>query len=289
MTEYITSDRIANSIMQKNLEHNYLIVEGKSDYALFKKFIDSNACSIEIGFGNQNVIDVISELKKREFNRAIGIIDSDFRILDQVEQIEDVLTTDFHDIEISMINSSSFETVLLNYIKPNKLQKHYENLDDFRNHLFSLTSDLGYLKWLNSIENYGLIFKPKNPEGNKINYSLFICINELKYLGEDKLIDSIFNFCNGKVKIDVTKEKLKEKLNEFKKEVDINQLCNGHDIMNVICLSLKKHISNSNSISSEQLEKEFSLAYESRYFMTTNLYEQIKETEIIKELNFLSF
>lgn len=291
MTEYITPDRIANSIMQKNNDLSYLIVEGKTDYRLFKKFIDDKCCEIEIAFGNLKVIDVVSELKKRKFERIIGIIDADFRILDEEEEIDDILTTDYHDMEISFIESPSFDTLISEYSQEEKLIKSYNSIADLKKYFFELIKNLGFLKWLNKKEDLGLIFKPLNPEGKAIDYSLFISSDKLEYKGDDKLIDAILNFCNGKVKVDIKKSELIKKLDEFKKEVDLRHLCNGHDIMNVISVSFRKHISNLNSksISANQLEKEFCLSYESRYFVTTNLYKKIKEVEKSKSIKFLSF
>jgi len=292
MTEYITPERIANSIMLKGLDLNYLIVEGKTDFKLFKKFIDNDNSSIEIAFGNLNVIDVVNELKRRNFNNVIGIIDSDFRILDEEIEIEDVLMTDYHDMEISFINSPTFETILSNYYQENKLEKLFNNnFSELKDYYFDISKNIGYLKWLNKIDNFGLTFKPANPDGKTIDYNVFISASDLKYKGDDKLVDAILNFCNGKVKVEIKKEQILERLNTFKKEVDLNQLCNGHDMMNIISISLRQHISNLNSkaIPADQLEKEFSLAYESRYFMETNLYKKIKKIEEEKKFTILSF
>lgn len=292
MTEHITPERIANSIMLKESGVNYLIVEGKTDFRLFKKFIDNNNSSIEIAFGNLNVIDVVNELKRRNFNNVIGIIDSDFRILDEEVEIEDILMTDYHDIEISFINSPTFETIMSSYYKEDKFEKLFnKNFSELKNYYFNISKNIGYLKWLNKIDNLGLTFKPASPEGKTIDYNVFISASDLKYKGDDKLVDAILNFCNGKVKVEVKKEEILERLNTFKKDVDLNQLCNGHDIMNIISISLRQHISNLNSksIPADQLEKEFSLAYESRYFMETNLYKKIKNIEETKEVTILTF
>ncbi|WP_433763652.1 hypothetical protein [Flavobacterium ginsenosidimutans] len=292
MTEYITSDRIANSILQKDLDCNYLIVEGKTDFRLLKKFVNDDSCKIEIAFGNIKVVEVIERLKKEGFNKATGIIDSDFRILDNEKEIEGILTTDYHDLEISLINSPSFETVMSNYCQIEKLEKLYtRNYSQLKKSYFELAKNIGYLKWLNKIENLGLTFKPANPEGNTIDYNVFISANDLNYMGDEKLVNAILNFCNGKVTVNIKKEEILEKLTKFKKEVDLNHLCNGHDIMNIISISLRKHISNLNSksIPASQLEKEFSLAYESRYFMKTSLYEKIKNIEQDKKVSILTF
>lgn len=269
-----------------------MIVEGKTDFQLFDKFIKKENCCIEIAFGNENVISVINELRSRGFQGCIGIIDSDFRLLDN-EMIldENILHTDYHDIEIMIIKSNCFETVLKNYVQNEKLIEKYDNYDKFRGHLFSITKHLGYLKWLNKKLNLGLIFKPNKQDGKTIDYSNFISSNDLSFLGYEKLVESILNFCNGKVKISIKKEDILEDLSNFIQDCQLEHLCNGHDIIHIISISLRKNVSNLNarSISPEQLSQDFYLAYEARYFVSTILYKNIKEWEEKNEAIILDF
>lgn len=293
LEKHITPERIANSIMLKsNSTKAFVIVEGKTDFHFFDKFIKKDNCCIEIAFGNENVIDVISILKSRGLYNRFGIIDSDFRALDgNLATDNDILHTDFHDIEITIINSKSFETVLKNYVQENKLNSEYIDYDGFKSHLLEITKHLGYLKWLNSKKKLGLIFKPSSVNGKHIDYSNFICPNKLIFLGYDKLVDTVLNYCNGKVKISINKDDLLQELNSFIKDCDLNHLCNGHDIMHIISLSLRKNISNQNAkdVTVEQLLKEFLLSYEARYFTSTYLYRKIKNWEQSKNIEILEF
>lgn len=293
MIEYITPQRIANSILQKADSFNsFLVVEGKSDFNLFNKFVSKAECKIEIAFGNSKVIEVIEELNKRNFERSLGIIDLDFNKLEGNTCItSNVIETDFHDIEIMIINSDSFETVLSHYAKSEKIEQHYGSITAFKQHLFELTKHIGFVKWLNHKKNLGLKFKPTKPEGNPLDFTNFISINDLKFLGYEKLVESILNYCNGKVKVEIKKEELIRELKDFIEECDLNHLCNGHDLMHVISISLRKNISNLNSksVSDEQLAKEFLLSYEARYFVNTDLYKKIKGWEELKKVTILSF
>lgn len=291
LEEHITPQRIASSIMLNAQSYDsFMIVEGKTDYSLFKKFIRKKSTKIEIAFGHEKVVEVIHELRKRGFNGAIGIIDSDFcQLDDNMIEDDDIVHTDYHDIEIMVINSESFDIVLDNYVQKNKLKTHYETLNSFRQHLFAITKHLGYLKWLNKTNGLGLVFKPTLPEGKPLDYSKFISIDSLLFLGNEALIDSVLNYCVGKVKIGITKADLKKQLERFIKECDLNHLCNGHDIMHVISLSLRKNISNLNAsaIKANQLSKEMILAYEARYFINTSLYRDIKSWEKNRKLAIL--
>lgn len=293
MEEYITPQRIANAILIKaNSNNAYVIVEGKDDYKLFNKFIDNEVCTIEIAFGKENVVDVLDELEKRNFEKVFGILDSDFRELNnEVLNNENIFFTDYHDIEIMLIKSECFEIVLNNYIQVEKLREKYGGYNEFRSYLFEITKPLGYLKWLNERNKLGLKFKSSIPEGKSIDFTHFISISDLKFLGYEKLVDSIFNFCNGKVCIEIKKDNLLKELNNFISDCDLAHLCNGHDVIRIISLSLKRNLSNYNSkaILPEQLSKEFILSYEARFFKQTNLYHKIKNWEELKKQVVLEF
>lgn len=293
MTEFITADRTANAIMQKSDSfQTFLVVEGKTDYYVFNKFTNKQTCRIEIAFGNYNVIEVLSKLKERNFHGALGIIDSDFRTLDGEDLREDsIIQTDCHDLEIMLIKSESFDNVMSHYVQIDKIVDNYGDYNGFRDYLFQISKHIGYLKWLNKKKGYGLLFKPKNPEGNHIDYSNFISVKDLKFAGYKKLIETILNFCNGKVSISINKENIENELQQFIVDCDLDHLCNGHDIIHIISLSLRKHVSNLNSrtVSHERLSKDFGLAYEARFFEQTQLYRRIKRWEVSRQKPVLSF
>lgn len=284
MLEYITPTRIANAIMQKTDSYDsFLVLEGEFDCLLFKKFIDKEKCKIEIGLGCENVLNILEILNERSFNKAIGIIDSDFRIVDfEKIDIDNVLNTDFHDLEMSVINSEAFHNVMNFHIQEEKLLAKYENYENFKNHVFGVLKPLSYLKWLNNKQKIGLIFKAKNPEGRSLDMSKFICSTNLTFSDTKTLIKAVLNYCNGKVSLVVKEHELEKSLNEVLGEkIDSNHLINGHDVISLLSLSLRKHISNLNSkaIPPEQLQRELYLAYDARYFKNTQLYKKMKHWE----------
>ncbi|WP_312698508.1 DUF4435 domain-containing protein [Sphingobacterium mizutaii] len=293
MKEFISPDRIANAISMKGDSFNsFLVLEGESDYLLFKKFIDEEICKIEIGFGYEAVLEVVKLLNERSFNKVLGIIDKDFRELDN-ENIEtlNILCTDFHDLEVSIINSDAFANVLTYHIQEKKLIEKYGDYNNFRNHLFKTLAPLSFLKWLNKKENLGIIFKSKNIDGKPLDFVKFICVTNLTYLGNELLIKSVLDYCNGKVKILIKEQELLVALEEvFNQDVDMYQLTNGHDLILLMAISLRKHVSNLNSkaITSEQIQRELFLAYEARFFRNSTLYSQIKEWELSSKVEILS-
>ncbi len=293
MKEFINPDRIANAIMLKsNSFKTFLVVEGETDFLVFNKFIDKQLCRIEVAIGCDNVIETLGKLKERGFDCALGVIDSDFRLLDKEDiEEENIIQTDYHDLEIMLIKSEALNNVMNHYIQADKFDQHYGNYDSFRNHLFQVCKHIGYLKWLNKQKKYGLIFKPQTPDGNHLDYNKFISVSDLTFSDYGTLIQTVLNFSNGKAQITVKKVEIEDELKKFITDCDLSHLCNGHDIVHIIALSLKRHLSNMNSraVSHYQISKELGLAYEARFFEQTGLYHGIKEWEKSKQKPILSF
>ncbi|MEC4630250.1 DUF4435 domain-containing protein, partial [Bacillus safensis] len=76
----MTPERTANAIMQDNMFNGtYLIVEGKKDFNLYRKFVDvDNSVEIKQVGGKEKVKSVIKILGERDFSNKIGIVDADF-------------------------------------------------------------------------------------------------------------------------------------------------------------------------------------------------------------------
>ncbi|MNE58002.1 hypothetical protein D3C80_1530060 [compost metagenome] len=168
------------------------------------------------------------------------------------------------------------------YIQKEKMDSKYESTEKFKHHIFSVLKPLSFLKWLNQRQKLGLLFKPRNPEGNTLDLSKFICSTNLTFSNTEKLIKSVLEYCNGKVQVAIKKEELKEALDKFiNDDIDINHLSNGHDVISLAAISLRKHVSNLNSkaIAPDQLQKELYLAYDSRFFENSELYKKIKDWE----------
>lgn len=295
MREYITPSRIANSIAQKtSFKGTYLIVEGNSDYTFYRKFTSEQFCSIEIAFGNSNVIDVIEELHIRGFTDVIGLIDSDFRNLDgEIPQNPNILMTDEHDLELMIFKSSAFDTVINHHCENAKLEVLLRDCGtDLRSFLLNLSTPLGYLKWANKNQGFLLCFKPQNPDGRDLNYSNFIPVKSLEFTGYDKMVETVINYSVPKGKINTTHEiAVATAKSLINKTIDLYQLCNGHDICQIICLALRSKIGslNANAVTACQIERELIFAYDSRFFEKTNLYTSIKKWEATKNKTVLSF
>lgn len=282
MEEYITTERIANAIMQNTpFKGYYLVVEGLKDLKLYGKFINNQEIIIEVAFGKQNVKEIIGILTKRGFNQTIGIIDADFtRITEEEDVIDGLFITDDHDIEVMIVKTQALQHVLHVCCTKSKIKEFETKYEvSVRSQIFRLGKEIGYLKLANKIYDLGLVFKPKNPEGKQIKYKNFISDKTLRYLGDEKLISTVINYSIEKSKNLKSKEIIDDRLSTIKKkEYPINQLVSGHDLTNALFILMKKVLSSRNKMlqCTNSVEDSLVLAYEFNDFKTTDLFVEMK-------------
>ena len=138
------------------------------------------------------------------------------------------------------------------------------------------------MRLLNERENLGLKFKILSKDKYKfIDYQDFIDSNTLK-LDIEKLLKTVENKSE---KQDFFKNHPDLKI-EFgqltKDDFDLKELCNGHDVINILSIALTNLLGNKKSgskVSSEELENSLSLAYRLDDFIKTNLFESLKAWE----------
>lgn len=290
MEEFITPERIANAIMQdKSFSGYHLLVEGNKDVKLYGKFINYQNIRIKPAFGNEKVKAVLSILESRGFDEKIGIIDSDFnKILDTEINIDGLFMTDDHDIEVMIIKTRALENVIRIFCTEANITKfENDNKTTIRNSLLNIGKEIGYLKLANKIHQLGLIFKPKNADGNLMKYGNFTCDKTLSYLGDNKLIDTVINYSRVKSPIMKPKPDIEEAFSVLKEgEFDLNQLVNGHDLSNLLYLLMKKVLKSSNKmlVNNNSVEDSLILSYEYDHFKETEIYAHLKEWSESKNL-----
>ena len=300
MQEFITPSRIANSILQKTkFEGTYIIVEGKNDYTFYRKFTKNDDCNVEIAFGNLKAIQVIHELLNRGYQSAIAIIDSDFAGLDGKfpgAGTNNLFFTDEHDLEMMVMRSDAFDIVLDHYAIKSKIETFRKENDNktLREIFFELATPLAYLKLANKRYNLGLLFKPEDQDGNVLPIHDFIKPADLKLPTLERMIEVVFNYSRkvNQKSINTDAKECKEKMASLMNDkIDLYQLCNGHDVANIICVALRRKISNQNSkvLTPETYEEALIFAYDSIDFKKTDLYKRLKKWEEENKKTFLRF
>lgn len=285
--EVILTEIIMSSVTGKSI----LIAEGDSDENFYDKFFDNSNIEMVIAYGKENVESVISTLNKENIIKVdyCAIVDADFdRILGKCTECN-IFRTDFHDFEVMIFKSSAFERLCNSFFQKSKIEK-YENHDEIRSTILEKLYPLSLLKYLNYKEQWGLNFK--NIDISKFLNKDFVDINL------EKMFDVVIQNTVSKLRERIAEEAHTEKRSEiqkrlaslvsktiiteiftteFEKEHDLFQLTNGHDIINVFSIGLRKFFAGMDSkvCDSKHIETIFALSYDTKDFERSELYSNI--------------
>lgn len=247
MLEFLTPDRMANAIcLDKNFKGSIVLVEGKKDLKLYDRFIDKSAARLVPTFGKYNLREVFSLLKQRAFPRKIGLRDADFLRIHGNPKFDpgyddDIFTTDFHDSEIMMLKSRACRNFLRVTLDDAKLVE-FERANGrlVRDYAFHLCYNIGCLRLANKRFDLGLSFKPEKPEGNRLKFKNFICNRTGNFLGDDKLINTVFEYSKNRGREVLPKDVILEKLSLIRKEAyPIEEIVCGHDMSEVLAIIVR--------------------------------------------------
>ncbi len=264
-------------LWHKTKENNAVVgvvVEAKPDKLFFRKFFSDITVFFPVD-GAGNVKDIISEVEKDKLEGIVGIIDADFtRITNEIIKSNKIFHTDCHDVEMMMVNSEARNNVISFYMDKDKL-KAFENKKQakLKNIILNTARPIASVRFLNFTDRLGLKFKTlnkKRQEYNFIDYHKFIDKNTLDI--DKKIIQKIIENKSMKQGFLTNSTLLKEKISAIEKEnYDLLEFNNGHDLINILSIALKKVISNK-VISSKNLEDQFIIAYRFSDFKATELY-----------------
>ena len=297
MQNSITPARIANSILQdSDFEGFNILVEGETDVKLYQKLSCREVSKIKVTFGKKKMRDAYHLLHERGFSRVIGIRDADFIRLKGNEKFDsdyssNIFLTDHHDSEGMMLQSQAFDDFLLEVSKEENVIAFQKKYGCVREYLYNLSFPLACLRFANKKFDLGLAFKPVNPEGNTIKFKKFICDKSLKYLGHDKLINTVVEYSKNRGSdIEDRKVILEKLLSVISLQLPMYELANGHDLAEILFIICKKGLKSSNqSLSgSSSVESMLRLSYSREYFSLTELFKQLLLWQKDQNINMFS-
>ena len=137
---------------------------------------------------------------------------------------------------------------------------------------------MSVLRFLKEKEALNLVFRTQN--GNKYEYLKYKdCIDTLNLtLDIDKMLKAVENKSNLP-NFFKNNPKIKIELDDFiKKDLNLQEFTNGHDLTNLLAIAFEKAISNkanTQSITGEEIEKNLMAAYRLSDFITTDLYKNL--------------
>jgi Protein of unknown function (DUF4435) len=273
--EFLSADRHANAIRLRRsiFSGTFLLVEGSSDKIFYERFIDKGACELVTVSGKPSskllIIAVLEILEKSSFQGVLAIVDADFdRLETSSHHSPNLIRTDTHDLETMLLNSFALDKVIAEFGSTEKIIKFGR---DVRTALLEAGMSLGYLLWISQREKLNLTF-------DGIIFSRFIDeqtlqIDELKMIQEVKNKSQAFSLKNEDIEKLLTNQKSSSH--------DPWQVCCGHDLVEILSLSLRKAIGSTKTADVEpnSLERNLRLAYEEAYFRNTQIYLGIRTWE----------
>ncbi|MBK7417441.1 MAG: DUF4435 domain-containing protein [Dechloromonas sp.] len=297
MEASITPFRIANAILQdKDFSGYYVLVEGKKDIKIYRRFIIEEAAKIKATFGKYKQREVLGILDERSFSKVLGIRDADYlRINGNLKYDPDyagaVFATDCHDSELMMIQADVLSNYLVLISEDEKVlafeDKVRKKLPDL---LLDLLYSLGCLRLANKRFSLGLSFKPEKPDGNKLKINKFISENSWTYLGDEIMINTVVEYSKNRGTVVSCREVIKEKLKEIADENHpAIELVNGHDISQLLLLVSKNGLDSKNKLlqNADCVEDLLIASFDLLKFSGTKLFKNLLNWQVTRQTEIL--
>lgn len=275
MKPYITAHSVANEVRMMRTQHRgaLLIVEGPVDKRVYTNLVDPDQCRIVIAHGRANLFEALQILEDDEFPRVLAVADSDFdRLGGFPSPSANALLTDLHDLECMMAASPALGKVLGEFGVPERMAAFEQRIGcSIAEALVKSAAEIGYLRWLSLREDLGLNFE-------EVTFSRFLRRDDLQ-VDLQGLLKTIKDHSK---KHQLNDSRILWELDALKNPAhDCWQLACGHDILEILSFGLRRTFAarRSAEVGREFVERSLRLAYETRYFVKTRLYESIRAWE----------
>jgi hypothetical protein len=286
MEQYITADRIANAICQyTTFKGCSLLVEGKKDMKLYSRFFDKDHVRIVQTFGKYKQREAYQILQGRGFARKLGIRDADFLRVEGNTKYDpnfagDIFPTDHHDSEVMVFNSAALDHFIAGVLDKDRVEQFENEMKKtLREVVLELAYVLGCLKLANKRYTLGLSFKPEKPDGNTLKFGKFIDFKTAKFLGNELLINTVWEYSKNRG-VEVSKKP--EILDKLSLIISVKhptlEIVNGHDICEIISLLSKDALKSNNKALQIAgcVEDMLRLAFDSAEFVKTGLASKLR-------------
>lgn len=287
MEQYITPDRIANSILQdKSFSGHYILVEGKKDLKIYSRLLLKEAARPKVTFGKYKLREAYELLEQRGFFKKIGIRDADFlRIAGNTKYDpnfkKSIFVTDNHDAELMMIESGVLDDVCAIIADSEKVQalesRHSSSLLEI---ILKNLYPLGCLKLANKRFSLGLSFKPERPGGNRLRIDRFISGRDCKFIGNNEMINAVYEYSKNRSEKIATREEISLKLASIVAEGHPEkEIVHGHDAAEFLHMIFREALNvKIKTIQDPDCVENFLTSnFDWMKFTSTELYRQIRK------------
>ena len=262
------------NFLKETHDGGFLLVEGDDDSKFWKLHVNKKNCNIRIAGSKSTLLGAAQQLELYQDDKVVGVIDADF---DHVREIDHalgrVISTDFHDLEMILINSSAFERVLARIIDE-QLLKAFET--QYRkcilDQVLAFGLVFGRLRYLHIIEEMNFPFE----------FSPYKYIDAKPTL----IINSERLYSDFAAKAEVIPEVLEKKLLVVPNE-PIEQLIQGHDLLEILFIVLREIGCPKNIKTGVDLTTYLHLAFHPHDLCSTQMFQRLKRLDVAWNLNML--
>lgn len=247
-----------------NEKKAFILLEGETDIRLFKKLFDLNKVEVDSLQGKKKVIEALQILLNEGYTQVIGIKDADFDHLEETNVIKNLFTTDYHDIEVSMIESEALQSLIYEYAHAQSNNSGF--FSNLKQDIYDIAINIGYLRWFNHKQgNNQLLFK-------NLDFKIFVQQSDYQLnLDKEKLYARVLDDSKKKnSNLELTNQDLQNKITDFQAlSSEKLQICCGHDLTKLIAMVLLK------TPKGDDIERALRLVYSLEYFKQTQLYASL--------------
>ncbi|TDR28987.1 DUF4435 domain-containing protein [Hydromonas duriensis] len=242
------------------------LLEGGDDEKVYARIFEN--LTFHVCNGKTNVLSVLNELEKYYPTRLFGICDADYdHILDRTRL--GAFLTDENDLELMILSSNKdiIDTLCSELVD----QEHRENFkNNILTNVFNIAYQIGIFRLINSRESLGIKFKG-------LNYQKFIKIsNEKVKLGIRSFITCLLT--RSQTTQAINRKELLMKYRQINGEVCKWQMCRGHDVTNIIAITIKQlRLSRDGSITHKKVESALRLATRGDDLSQKNIYLEVQK------------
>jgi len=205
---------------------------------------------------------------------VLGVVDRDLDSLTGTTLTsENLVYGDCNDLESMLIKSDAFENVIRELGSSDKIRALEEASGcPLRQVLLQAALTVGHLRWISLESNLNLRFR-------ELDFSRFIDLATLR-IDKAKLVKTVKDHSQ---RPDINAAELEAALNRrTSADRDPWEVCNGHDLVQVMSLGLRRAFGSQNAIrvTSDILGQDLRLAYERKDFEQSEFYMRIRAWEV---------
>lgn len=253
-----------------NSDKVFILLEGKTDIKLFRNIFSYSYTDTTELKGKSKLKTALDILTSEGYLNIIGIKDADFDHLETPNYPNNLFMTDYHDMEVQMIESNAFNSVINEYAISDIYPTLITNLNNI---IYNIAISIGYIRWFNEKEYERVGSRVLNFNG--LNFNNFITIQRANLIFDiDNFLDTLLSHSNNTY---LTTQNLKYEITRLQNiSTDKLQVSTGHDLAKLISM-LFSIIENSDKINVNQnkIEEALRLSYTIEYFKNTNLFQNL--------------